>query len=144
VGLLGAFWLSLALGARPWIEPVLANHPVRSIVNWFSQRSLTVYLWHGVVLYACLEIPLPGGETWVGKLAWCLVLLPVITLVVGWAEDVAARRPLQLWPRLRRTAAVSTAIDAGTAAGTDATAPSSGPAELDLRDAVPEPGREPS
>lgn len=100
VGLLGVFWLALALGARPWIEPLLDGRAVRSVVNWFSQRSLTLYLWHGVALYACLEVPLPGAGSWPGRLAWCAVLLPVAVAAVGWVEDVAARRGVRLWPRL--------------------------------------------
>ncbi len=98
VVLLGAFWLSLALGLQPRIEPALAGHRTSAVVRWFSRRSLTVYLWHGAVLYAVVAAPLPGGGTVAGNVLWCLVLLPVAALAVGWVEDVAARRRPQLWP----------------------------------------------
>ena len=100
VALLGAFWVSLAVGVEPWIEPHLSGRRIRSVVTWFSQRSLTVYLWHGVALYAIYQLALPGSGNFFARLAWCAVLLPVAVVCFGWAEDLAARRQVQIWPRL--------------------------------------------
>ena len=69
-------------------------------MNWFSQRSLTIYLWHGVALYIIFEADLPGSTNLIARLAWCAVLLPLAVVLFGWAEDLAAKRPVQLWPRL--------------------------------------------
>jgi peptidoglycan/LPS O-acetylase OafA/YrhL len=100
VALLGAFWLALAVGLEPWIEPHLSGRRSRTVVNWFSQRSLTIYLWHGVALYIIFEAGLPGSTNLIARLAWCAVLLPLAVVLFGWAEDLAAKRPVQLWPRL--------------------------------------------
>ena len=37
----------------------------------------------------------------IAVLAWCVPLTVVAVLLVGWAEDVAARRSPTLWPRVR-------------------------------------------
>ena len=100
VALLGAFWLGLAIGLQPTIEPHLTGRRVRSVINWFSQRSLTIYLWHGVALWIVFEYALPGWASLAPRLAWCALILVVTVALLGWAEDLAARRPVQLWPRL--------------------------------------------
>lgn len=98
VAFLGIFWLSLALGLQPRIEPWLEGRFQRSVTSWFSQRSLTIYLWHGVALWVMVELDLPGAL--VTRLVGCAVLVVAAVVVFGWLEDVAARRPAQLWPRL--------------------------------------------
>lgn len=118
--LLGVFWLTLAMGARPLIEPWLKNAPTRAVVHWFSQRSLTIYMWHMAAIYAAIELGLPGTSTWLGVLAWCCVFTVMAVVAVGWAEDIAARRPPQLWPRpAKQTVAdprtVAPPADGGTA-----------------------------
>lgn len=114
VALLGAFWLCLAVGLQPWIEPHLTARRTRSVITWFSQRSLTIYLWHGVVLYAIYELALPGWTNLFTRLAWCAALLPVAVVLFGWAEDLAARRPAQLWPRLPSSRMAPPSDAAGT------------------------------
>lgn len=98
-GMLGAFWLTLALALQPRIEPYLRRGHAPAVVHWFSQRSLSIYMWHLVAIYAAIELELPGATNWVGILAWCAALTVVAVTIVGWAEDAAARRPLQIWPR---------------------------------------------
>jgi peptidoglycan/LPS O-acetylase OafA/YrhL len=98
--LLGAFWLTLAIALRPHLEPRMAKDWVRSLVHWFSQRSLTVYMWHLVAIYAARELALPGTPTWAAVLAWCVPLTVAAVVAVGWVEDLAARRSATLWPRL--------------------------------------------
>lgn len=99
-GLLGVFWLCLAVGLQPRIEPWLVGRRTRSTIHWFSQRSLTIYLWHLPLLYAVIAASLPGSEYLLGRTLWVVALVPVVVVALGWAEDWAARRPLQVWPRL--------------------------------------------
>lgn len=96
--LLGVFWLTLAMGLRPTLEPMLRGWRTRSVVHWFSQRSLSIYMWHMVAIYAALSLELPGTSSVLGVLAWSIVLTALVIPVVGWAEDVAARRSTTLWP----------------------------------------------
>ena len=98
VAFLGVFWLALALGLQPRIEPWLEGRAQRSVTTWFSQRSLTIYLWHGVALFVMVELDLPGALA--TRLAGCAVLLVVAVMAFGWLEDIAAKRAVQLWPRL--------------------------------------------
>lgn len=98
--LLGVFWLTAALGLRPRIEPKLERHWIRATVHWMSSRSLTVYLWHMFAIFVVIEFALPGQGSGLARLGWCIVMLPVISLAVGWAEDLAARRRPTLWPTL--------------------------------------------
>lgn len=98
VGLLGVFWLIVAVGIQPMVEPWLVGPRTRSVLRWTSRRSLTIYLWHIVPIYAALAIPLPGGSNWAGRIGWCLVGTLVAVVAFGWVEDIAARRPVSLWP----------------------------------------------
>jgi peptidoglycan/LPS O-acetylase OafA/YrhL len=98
VAFLGVFWLALALGLQPRIEPWLEGRGPRAVTNWFSQRSLTIYLWHGVALWLLVDLDPPGGLA--TRLAGCAVLIVVAVVAFGWIEDVSAKRPMQLWPRL--------------------------------------------
>jgi len=98
-GMLGAFWLTLAVALQPRIEPLLTRGIVPAVVHWFSQRSLTIYMWHLVAIYAAVRLGLPGATNWLGILAWCIPLTVLAVVLVGWAEDVAARRSPLLWPR---------------------------------------------
>jgi peptidoglycan/LPS O-acetylase OafA/YrhL len=105
---LGVFWLLLAIGLQPTIEPWLHSRGVPAVLNWFSQRSLTIYLWHMVALYTLLELGLPGSSNAFGRVVWCAALTVVAVVAAGWAEDVAARRKPVLWPRLPQRAAPRT------------------------------------
>ena len=111
VAFLGMFWLALALGLQPRIEPWLEGRTQRSVTTWFSQRSLTIYLWHGVALWVMVELDLPGSLA--TRLAGCAVLLVVAVMAFGWIEDIAAKRSVQLWPRLPSSRAPYLAADLG-------------------------------
>ncbi len=104
VGLLGIFWLIVAVRVQPIVEPWLRGRRVRSTLTWSSRRSLTIYLWHIVPIYAALAIPLPGSSWWAGRIAWCLLGTVVAVVAFGWIEDLAARRPISLWPTAPRVA----------------------------------------
>ncbi|WP_334314270.1 glycosyltransferase [Streptomyces gilvifuscus] len=109
-----AFWsfgfvlLLLRFGPRGdgWVR---RYRPVHGAVVLLNARAVTVYLWHEVALVLAvllvdrmwqvpaLENSLPLGATWLLYLvAWPLIAVAV--LLVGWAEDRAARRPPRLWP----------------------------------------------
>lgn len=96
---LGVFWLVLAMGARPTIEPMLDGERTRSVINWFGQRSLTIYMWHLVAIYATVELTLPGASSWPTRVLWCMAGTVLAVVVFGWAEDFAARRRMRWWPR---------------------------------------------
>lgn len=98
--LLGIFWLTLAMGLRPRIEPALQSHRWRAAMNWVSARSLTIYLWHMPIIYAIVELGLPASNEWPVRFALTCGLLVPVCMVVGWAEDLAARKPPTIWPTL--------------------------------------------
>lgn len=97
---LGVFWLTLALGLRPRIEPALQARRWRAVMNWMSSRSLTIYLWHMPIIYAIVELGVPGHSSWEFRFALTCVLLVPVCMLVGWAEDLAARKPATIWPTL--------------------------------------------
>ena len=97
---LGVFWVTVAIGLQDRLEPLLAGRRVRSFLHWSSSRSLTIYLWHMMLIYATVELAFPGSGSAVGRVVWCLALLPPVILLVGWIEDLAARKSPRLWPRL--------------------------------------------
>ncbi|SCL67821.1 Peptidoglycan/LPS O-acetylase OafA/YrhL, contains acyltransferase and SGNH-hydrolase domains [Micromonospora citrea] len=74
------------------------------VVTVFNRRALTVYLWHMPFVVALT--PLVDVVGWshqdpVGlaiRVALVFALVAVVTALVGWVEDVAARRPPELMP----------------------------------------------
>ncbi len=66
-------------------------------------------MWHLVAIYAALSLQLPGTGSVLGVLAWAMVLTVAVVPVVGWAEDLAARRSPTLWPRVVVRPALSAA-----------------------------------
>jgi peptidoglycan/LPS O-acetylase OafA/YrhL len=95
--LLGTFWLTLALGVQPVVEPWIEQRRARAVTLWFSRRSMTIYLWHGAALWLAIELAGDAGLVVRGLITTAGVLAAVVA--VGWLEDVAARRPAELWPR---------------------------------------------
>ncbi|GHB32060.1 hypothetical protein GCM10010306_026550 [Streptomyces umbrinus] len=84
--------------------------PVHAGVVLLNSRAVTVYLWHEVALLLgvllidrmwqvpALERSLPLDADWfLFLVGWPLIGAAV--LLIGWAEDVAAKRPARLWPR---------------------------------------------
>lgn len=84
--------------------------PVHATVVLFTARAVTVYLWHEVALVLgvllidqmwrmpTLERSLPLGADWfLSLVVWPLIGAAV--LLIGWVEDMAAKRPPRLWPR---------------------------------------------
>jgi peptidoglycan/LPS O-acetylase OafA/YrhL len=95
--LLAAFWLVLALGVQPVVEPWIERRRARAVTLWFSRRSMTIYLWHGAALWLAIELVGDAGLLVRGLVTTAGVVVAVVA--VGWLEDVAARRSPELWPR---------------------------------------------
>lgn len=108
-----AAFILVAIGRAPagvaWVDRVPALGRAVTVVN---RRALTIYLWHMPFVVALT--PLVGLVGWsprdpVGlwlRVGLVFALVGVVTLMVGWVEDVAARRTPELLPgKPRRTVA---------------------------------------
>jgi CubicO group peptidase (beta-lactamase class C family)/peptidoglycan/LPS O-acetylase OafA/YrhL len=101
--LVGFAWLFAFLAIEPKLRNASTNPIVSPILQWFTQRSLTVYLWHTVAIV--------GADWLLGKftpnaprilvLPILVVLVPAIATITGWAEDLAAGRRMRMWPVAR-------------------------------------------
>ncbi|MBO4209546.1 acyltransferase family protein, partial [Micromonospora echinofusca] len=106
-----AAFILLVLGIVParaaWVD---RNALVSRLVTIGNRRALTIYLWHMpfVVALTPLSIRLGWSPTDPVSLAVRVVavfaLVGLVVLLVGWVEDVAARRRPELLPGGRRTA----------------------------------------
>lgn len=94
--LVGVATVGLALALA---EPIRSLERGRSgvIVDWMGRRALTIYLWHGMGLFAADRLVAQRGiDGPIGALSTGLVVVgvtAVMTMAFGWVEDVAARRP---------------------------------------------------
>ncbi|MFU8851899.1 acyltransferase family protein [Micromonospora sp. SL1-18] len=108
-----AAFILVAIGRAPaeaaWVDriPVLSR-----AVTVLNRRALTVYLWH--MSFVVVLTPLVGLVGWAPRdpiglairVVLVFALVGVVTLLVGWVEDVAARRTPELLPgRTRRVLA---------------------------------------
>ncbi|MEU2616279.1 acyltransferase, partial [Micromonospora sp. NPDC007271] len=108
-----AAFILVAIGRAPtgaaWVDriPLLSR-----AVTVLNRRALTVYLWH--MSFVAALTPLVGLVGWTSRdplgltirVVLVFALVGVVTLVVGWVEDLAARRTPELLPgRPRRTVA---------------------------------------
>ncbi|MEU4644551.1 acyltransferase [Micromonospora sp. NPDC023814] len=96
------------------------------VVTVFNRRALTVYLWH--MPFVAALTPLVDVVGWshqdpLGlaiRVALVFALVAVVTALVGWVEDVAARRPPELVPGGLRPAPARTGPTAPTGPGSPA------------------------
>ncbi|GGS06525.1 membrane protein [Micromonospora fulviviridis] len=108
-----AAFILVAIGrapaAAPWVDRIPALGRAVTVLN---RRALTVYLWHMPFVVALT--PLVDVVGWshqdplglAFRVALVFALVGVVTLLVGWVEDLAARRTPELVPgRPRRSAA---------------------------------------
>lgn len=82
-------------------------------VTLSNNRAVTIYLWHNLLIMATVPVidlvwrlPVTDGEVgtligetyslWMFLVVWPLIA--VMILLVGWVEDVAAKRRPRLWP----------------------------------------------
>ncbi|MET8471810.1 glycosyltransferase [Streptomyces sp. NPDC006422] len=98
--------LRLSPSGDHWVRRL---RPVHATVVLLNARAVTVYLWHEVALVLgvllidrmwqvpALERALPLGSQWfLFLLVWPLIGVAIV--LVGWVEDLAAKRPVRLWP----------------------------------------------
>ncbi|MGC5021909.1 acyltransferase family protein [Micromonospora sp. DT47] len=129
-----ALWSSafilVMLGRAPTSAAWIDRSPLFSrLVTVLNRRALTVYLWH--MPFVVLLTPLVDVVGWSHRdplglairVVLVFALVGVVTLVVGWVEDVAARRRPELVPGRRpaarrpaRAAAPTSPAPAGPAA----------------------------
>ncbi|NBE84614.1 acyltransferase family protein [Micromonospora rubida] len=103
-----AAFILVAIGRAPasaaWVD---RNALLGRAVTVLNRRALTAYLWHMPFVVALT--PLVDVVGWshqdpVGlaiRVALVFALVGVVTVLVGWVEDVAARRPPELLPGSR-------------------------------------------
>ncbi|MFE9958379.1 acyltransferase [Micromonospora sp. NPDC005299] len=106
-----AAFILVAIGrapaGAPWVDRTPVLGPVVTVLN---RRALTVYLWHMpfvVALTPLVDVVGWSHQDLLGlaiRVALVFALVGVVTLLVGWVEDRAARRTPELVPgRPRRT-----------------------------------------
>ncbi|MEH0844344.1 acyltransferase, partial [Micromonospora sp. CPCC 205711] len=107
-----AAFILVVIGRAPaavaWVDRSAAFGRLVTVVN---RRALTVYLWH--MSFVVALTPLVGLVGWgprdplglAVRVVLVFALVGVVTLLVGWVEDVAAGRPPELVPGRRRPAA---------------------------------------
>ncbi|MFC3502082.1 glycosyltransferase [Micromonospora krabiensis] len=97
------------LRVRPPMAWLARARPLDRLVTWLNSRALTIYLWHNAAIAVCFVVG-DRVDAWrlgkVGYLAVALLLLLAVVLLVGWVEDVSARRRPRLvgWPTRTPTA----------------------------------------
>ena len=104
-GVYSVGFVLLLLRFRPpmgWLE---RNRILDAAVNLLNARAVTIYLWHNIAI----ALSFPVGDyvqVWrvgdalimAGYFGVALVLLAVLVAMLGWVEDVAARRRVRLLP----------------------------------------------
>ncbi|MGQ7295041.1 serine hydrolase [Quadrisphaera sp. KR29] len=98
--LTGVAWLALLAGVEGPLRAVADRPAVARATAAVSARAMTVYLWHpaAVVVTVWLLRPGAGAAGAVVVLAGTAVLTALAVLLLGWLEDLAARRPVRLLP----------------------------------------------
>ncbi|MEV7326576.1 acyltransferase [Micromonospora sp. NPDC093244] len=93
--------LGRAPAGIPWLERSRLADRAVTVLN---RRALTVYLWHMpfvVALTPLVDVVGWSHQNLLGlaiRVVLVFALVGVVTLAVGWVEDVAARRPPELLP----------------------------------------------
>ncbi|MEY4605998.1 MAG: hypothetical protein RLY45_758, partial [Actinomycetota bacterium] len=138
--LAGTATLGLLIAAAEPLRAVVAGRASR-VVGWISSRSLSIYLWQGLGLFAADALIAQRG---VGGAAGAVAVGMVVAAVTlsaataaGWLEDLAARRTAWAPGRTSATgavlavAALAAAMVLSPASGSAARLPPSGRAVVD-------------
>lgn len=102
VPLANALWSSAVLIVL--LGAVRISVPRSDVIDALNRRAITVYLWHEAVIAFVGAVAVAAGVSLLGssgamiELASVVGLIVVVVAALGWVEDVAARRPLRLWP----------------------------------------------
>ncbi|MCW3840087.1 acyltransferase [Micromonospora yasonensis] len=117
-----AAFILVAIGRAPAEAPWVDRYPLVSrAVTVLNRRALTIYLWHMPFVVALT--PLVGLVGWTPRdplglairVVLVFALVGVVTLMVGWVEDGAARRTPELLPGGRTVADRAAAAPASPA-----------------------------
>jgi peptidoglycan/LPS O-acetylase OafA/YrhL len=94
----------------PRMDWLARARPLNGFVSMVNNRAVTIYLWHNVAITVAVwlfdplklwRIPTQGLESAV-DFSIALAVLAAAVLVLGWVEDVAARRPPRFSPFVQR------------------------------------------
>ncbi|GAA0505216.1 membrane protein [Paractinoplanes deccanensis] len=94
----------IVLRWRPRMDWLARTVPLDRAVTVVNARAVTIYLWHNAAIAAIWPVLAFLGIEWGGlpgalvELLLTFVLVLMTMLAFGWAEDLAARRPVRLWP----------------------------------------------
>jgi hypothetical protein len=95
----------LLLRVAPKMYWLTRHKALNGLVNLCNARAVTIYLWHNVAITLCFlvgdRLPIDGfgPNAQMGiDFGIALVLLAGFIGLLGWVEDVAARRPVRLLP----------------------------------------------
>ncbi|GAA4695507.1 acyltransferase family protein [Phytohabitans rumicis] len=91
----------IALRLSPRMDWLARLRPLDRLVSIVNARAVTIYLWHNPAIAACFVVGDVFGAWRLGTVGYLLVAVALVTApvaVLGWVEDVAARRPTRLRP----------------------------------------------
>jgi peptidoglycan/LPS O-acetylase OafA/YrhL len=100
----GAAWVAGCIVWRDQLEKVAVGRVARPLISFVNRRALTIYLWSMAGIYISRTLfPVEGG---ILRLSWIAIVSVMITTAVilvacvlmGWIEDLAARRSPEWWP----------------------------------------------
>ena len=102
----GTAWLCVLFGCRAPISRFAARPLPGFVVDWVSQRTMTIYLWHSTAIILTYQILAHGDHYPLGAYAMLMIvgMVSVTALFValfGWVEDLAARRKPKICPLVR-------------------------------------------
>ena len=98
----------LVLRFRPTMATVEQTPWLSATVRFINARAVTIYLWHyplitlGAAILTLLAVPWATPEYIFFILVIATALILVAVLLLGWVEDVSARRRAVLWPARAR------------------------------------------
>ena len=110
----------LVLRFRPAMTTVEQTPWLSSAVKFINARAVTIYLWHypliavGAGLLTVLAVPWATPEYVFFMLVIATVFILVAVLLLGWVEDLSARRRPSLWPGRSRSRPVAPETGART------------------------------
>jgi peptidoglycan/LPS O-acetylase OafA/YrhL len=100
---LGFVLVLLRIG--PTMHWLTGRKALNGLVNLCNARAVTIYLWHNVAITLCFLVgdrlptdQLGSNAQMVVDFGIALVMLAGFIGLLGWVEDVAARRPVRLLP----------------------------------------------
>ncbi|WP_422772923.1 acyltransferase family protein [Plantactinospora sp. WMMC1484] len=114
-------FVATVLRFRPRLDWLARIRPLDRLVELLNARAVTIYLWHlpaGVLAGALIAPVAVSGwvQTVALRLAAVWLLVAVVVALVGWIEDLAARRrPAVIPPSVRPRPAVGAGPPAGPA-----------------------------